>query len=133
MKPRFKVIADYPDSPFGVGQILPLIFKAAGWRYEYVTYEGQDYISESQLKEYPHLFKEMEWFEDRKKEDMPKYIKSKRTGNIGVVEKWNMSKESKAVDTYASVGSYCWFVTGIEPCTEQQYTDYVNQRNYKAK
>ena len=71
LKPRYKVIADYPDSVFIVGEIL-----------RNPTYESK----------YPHLFKKLEWWEDRKPEEMPKYLKHTYDGKTSYYKiiKWDM-------------------------------------------
>jgi len=57
--PRYEVIADYPKSHFVVGQILRLekYFK----EFRYVWYEdyGADWLFQSELDEYPHIFKKL--------------------------------------------------------------------------
>jgi len=60
MKPRYKVIADYPDNEFSVGEILP---------DEVVSNE------EDEILKYPHLFKKLEWWEERRESEMPEYVK----------------------------------------------------------
>jgi len=72
LKPRYKVIADYPKSLYHVGDILN-----AGWRSEDLIYCDHD---GPRWRDYPHLFKKLEWWEDRKIEDMPEYLK--QTGMV---------------------------------------------------
>lgn len=67
LKPRWKVIADYPKSLYHVGDILN-----AGWRSEDLIYCDHD---GPRWRDYPHLFRKLEWWEDRKPEDMPEYVK----------------------------------------------------------
>ena len=67
LAPRFEVIANYPMQNKEIGDIFE-------------TYEnGINYIVNSEkfdVREYPHLFKRLNWWEHRKKEDMPKKLKS---------------------------------------------------------
>jgi len=60
LRPRYKVIADYPDNEFEVGEILP-----------------DDVVSneEDEILKYPHLFKKLEWWEERQISEMPEYVK----------------------------------------------------------
>lgn len=58
MQPRYKVIADFPHSSMWVGMIF------IPEKKEIKFYD-----------KYPHLFKRLEWWEDRKIEDMPAYLK----------------------------------------------------------
>lgn len=60
LKPRYKVIADYPQSIWKEGQILP--------------YFPEPYAKEN-IEKFPKVFRKMNWWEERKAEDMPEYIK----------------------------------------------------------
>lgn len=61
LKPRYKVIADYPGSNFNIGDIL----------------HNPEYFDKrnSNLNKYPAIFKPLSWWEDRKPEEMPEYVK----------------------------------------------------------
>lgn len=64
LKPRYKVIADYPGSQYSAGDILTVI--------------GTELYTKGSIEffeQYPHLFKSLQWWEDRKPEDMPEYVK----------------------------------------------------------
>lgn len=70
---RYKIIADYPDNYYPVGTIIPLdtfddIRNEVVWSFDLRK-------SENFLNKYPHLFKRLEWWEDRLRKDMPEYIK----------------------------------------------------------
>src|SRR5690242_8402110 len=73
MKPRYEVIAQYPASPFPDGTILP---------------DGRQVIKELTKQmcafydKYPHLFKRLKWWEKRKPEEMPEYVKYKHGNTI---------------------------------------------------
>ncbi len=57
--PRYKVIADYPGNEIKVGKV----------------FEPNTDWPESYLKKYPHLFRKLEWWEERELGDMPGYVK----------------------------------------------------------
>ena len=61
---RYKVIADYPRSLYKVGHIIHVS----------ENLEGFVFLTKDILK-YPHIFKKMEWWEDRDEKNMPKYLK----------------------------------------------------------
>lgn len=67
LKPRYKVIADYPFSDFKVGDILNQD-KKREWLWEY------NHSEISKPHAYPHIFKELQWWEERKENDMPEYL-----------------------------------------------------------
>jgi hypothetical protein len=64
LKPRFKVISDYPNSNYKVGEIIESteIFEEGCPAFQFDTY--------------PHIFKKLNWWEYRTKEQMPKKLKS---------------------------------------------------------
>jgi len=71
LAPRYKVIADWPGREFPIGLIISNYV-------DDIWGDGKNYeFRESELwfKKYPHLFKRLEWWEDIKVEDMPKYMK----------------------------------------------------------
>ena len=63
MQPRYKVIADYPNSIYKIGEIVQQF--------------GKDFFNTAFFEKYPQLFSKLEWWQDRKPEDMPRYIKDK--------------------------------------------------------
>lgn len=63
LKPRFEVIADYPNYIFDVGEIIE-----TERAYRPVSFAKN-------LEEFPHLFRKLNWWKHRKEEDMPKRIK----------------------------------------------------------
>lgn len=67
MQPRYKVVADYPDSLSDIGTIIQENNSSKEWF--------------DSLEDYPHIFKHLEWYEERKVADMPKYVKAP-TGRI---------------------------------------------------
>lgn len=64
LKRRFKIIADYPSNVHKIGSIISN--EEVGFIDKIKFYE---------CEKHPHLFKELEWYEERKVEDMPKYLK----------------------------------------------------------
>lgn len=91
LKPRYKVTAPYPDCPFEVGQIIPMVVKE---RFPFAFEEHIDekeywfsnlykhdecsiLYSELVFNQYPHLFKPLQWWEDRRPENMPEYVSYK--------------------------------------------------------
>ena len=77
MTPRFEVIANYPKMMYSLNQIL------------YCTSEYQS----SFFSEFPHLFKKLNWWEYRTKEEMPKKLICKAIANdtdIMLIEEWDM-------------------------------------------
>lgn len=67
LNPRFEVIASFPSSTIHVGSILTKTKNG----FEYLN-EGVVYQINAEL--YPHLFRKMNWWECRTKEQMPKKL-----------------------------------------------------------
>ena len=55
---EYKVILDYPNSNFYVGQILELTKDkfGDGYRYEWYEHEGKNWMYQSEFDDYPHIF-----------------------------------------------------------------------------
>jgi|SRR6185503_12035353 len=85
LKPRYKVIADYPFCPFEVGEIL---YEHEGKFYVY-TDSGRYPINPNA---FPAIFKELMWWEERKESEMPGYLKW--NGNIYKVARINQKQNS---------------------------------------
>jgi len=70
LKPRFEIIENFPDNHYGkVGTVLD-----RNWS----KYPDDDETKEPiwSISDFPHLFRKLNWWEHREKEDMPKKIKS---------------------------------------------------------
>lgn len=122
LKPRYKVVADYPHSPFEIGNILETDDKG---EYTVWNHDGKDYIT---LNDYPEIFKMLKWWEERDLKDMPKHVRY--VGNItytwiepNQVIKGNFKKVTSK--TRMCDISCCGLVPWIfEPATEEEYLKY---------
>ncbi len=77
--PRYKVIADYPDSSFKIEDILfPFYVEDSTESGRWYVQEDRDYtwINPSL---YPAIFKKLEWWEERSLEELPEYVESDNT------------------------------------------------------
>jgi hypothetical protein len=89
MKPRFEIIADFPNNDFGkVGDILDR---------DWSEYRNNDETQEPiwRISDFPHLFRKLNWWEHRNIEDMPKRLISKCTptsDEIFEIEEWDMER-----------------------------------------
>ena len=120
--PRFKVISDYPESPFSIGDILK--YNSVLDMYIYF-YEDGDVISINP-KYYPAIFKPLEWWEERSIEELPEYVK-----NADGVYKTYFSIPSKngslwewqVVHPTKEYGAEIMYILDnkMEPSTEEEY------------
>ena len=105
LKPRYKCIADFPDSSWIIGEI---------------TTDG------NWSEKYPDVFRELEWWEHRNPEEMPKYVKEKAIPtNVFKVIEWRQSVEMECRIKGELGGHWAGYFI---PSTEQEY---LNQQNEK--
>lgn len=114
MIPRYKVIADYPKSFYTLGQVIEC--------------DEPDH----QLAQWPAIFKPLQWWEVRKKEELPQYLR--RTDYVIKVDNHQcthdfhgrvVSEPSMFIsnDCVAPQPYWAW-----QPATESEYTTYINSK-----
>lgn len=134
LKPRFKCIADFPGNEwFEVGEVYEVGFNGVILKDEIRKWDKDNYII-TQPEKYPAIFLKLNWWEERKLEDIPKYIKN----DDGIYELLDVPPEKR--------GSICkWIVKAQEedaefgvtdiyvldnhmlPATEEEYLNYINK------
>lgn len=133
LKPRIKVIAPWPgmeDDDYEVGQI----------------YTGtEEDLNISMIEMFPHLFKRLEWWEERDKKDMPDYVK--QTGMVdsfdNPVPDWYLKVKKHfncgtgewrddsfrvfcAYPDNRTIGTNMNY-SGFEPATESEYQSFIQR------
>lgn len=118
MKPRVKCIANDTSGDFEVGEIL--YPDSDGFYYLYNDVGRWRLYPE----QYPHLFRRLEWWEERSPEDMPEYVKYASTGKVYKAIKYkNGNSIVQIMDDFWKIpmwnqlGEPYWI-----PATEQDYT-----------
>lgn len=127
LKPRCKVIADYPKCRYKIGDILYVDDKGSAWiKHEYLFYTDP---VESVAK-YPHLFESLPWWKDRKVEDMPEYVKVTETPDQklmpGMVMKLTWLDSGWGRSDNGEVFPY---TNCFEPATRKEYEAYLQTTN----
>lgn len=139
LKPRYKVIADWPARQFFIGSILhvhePLpdgrlrIFidhEPEGQKEWYLWNTGK--IGE--IDKYPHLFKKLEWWQEREESEMPEYVKwvanCHEKGMIEPVTKWHQRAKHWAADVKSQINSIR--AEYFMPATHEEYLAYINSQ-----
>ena len=141
LKPRFKVIAPYPDSPFKVGDILrlhPRSFKnptsTQRWTTKPELPEFDAPIILGHVDRFPALFQPLQWWEERAVEDLPEYVECARTpdqeimpGDVLKIREWfcgTCGRTTHKGDDHAVcvLDNNCFL-----PATLADYTAYQNQ------
>ena len=115
MQPRYKVINTWPRSGFPVG----LVFEG--------TILTDLCKSTIKCDQFPHLFKRLEWWEERKPDDMPEYVKN-NNGEVMKVTKWEAHLTVVIFEPPTDNGWNQCYTKDILPATLQQYTEYINQK-----
>lgn len=123
LNPRVKLSVKYPGQPVPTGTILHRYER--GVQVYYVDTPGTiltpGCVFEEIVDEYPHLFKPLQWWEERKDEDMPEYIKYWDTGLYFPVERVCKLKEAPFTDT--------WTSDNFKPATREEYLTYINSKS----
>jgi hypothetical protein len=148
LKPRYKLIADYPDCREPMGTIFTLSNELAYDKYHVWHYKPYDVVFGTwnrSFDKYPHLFQSLEWWQERPIESIPNYI---RFGDIDkqhaiyYIKEWNRfdnlpEDETKSlIDSYGPCGyAYIpqpYFISlrfpNNYPSTLSDYTNYINQQ-----
>lgn len=101
LEPRRIVALDYPNSPFKIGEILEFDEKQNMF---YSPFEGDKIFYNVSVEKYPHIFRPLNWWENRKVEEMPKKLGSYMTSDTYNIEEWDIkifvgyiSKKDKTV------------------------------------
>lgn len=84
LRPRYKVIADYPG------------IEDYGWKLHEII--SPQYYTEKTVgfcSKYPHLFRKLQWWEERKPEEIPQYVKT--SDSVFKVDKWDRRSRSIAL------------------------------------
>lgn len=135
LRPRYKVVADYFHNPYQIGDIITLPENNRSVHLTTIQYtdefgenvKQQNHYAPKIIEKYPHLFEKLEWWEERKPEDLPKFIKAKNDGDVqeliavtecGFKVKWGNKKKYR-------IGVFNRFI----PATEAEYTQYVKTLN----
>lgn len=129
LKPRYKVIADYPEIERHNIRIGDVITISESAMYADKTQDGTPVVAIDH-EIFPAVFRRLEWWEERDVKDMPEYLKYNINdknwyGNV-VFEKVDMfygdNNEYVALVDRDEMMQYCtsWYL----PTTE---TEYLNQ------
>jgi len=129
------VEADYPNSPFMVGDVLELSDTTTlnGQTVYYKKYPPI-HLDVDMLKDYPHIFRPMHWSEQRELGEMPIYLRRVNSG------KWVVKAHKYrfiygnwwVVPEWAKKVGYDSIVTDYLPATEAEYFKYLKSKNNES-
>lgn len=120
LKPRFEVIADYPDNEWDVGDIID-----KDW-----AHTGADDITVLwKISDFPHLFRKLNWWEKREESEMPIYLKFilRDETSYYKIQKWDMVNMLGVLNNRQCCDLLGWNQEyTYQPSTEQEYNDNTN-------
>jgi len=126
--PRYKVIAEYPGSVLQIGDILQVNDNNCAECNGIIFHV-------SMLDKHPHLFQPLQWWEERKMEEMPGYLKcqspdfSFKKGEIIKVNKW-LESFGPTLRFYSNVTDKITLHPHLYlPATQEEYESYINKNN----
>jgi hypothetical protein len=127
MLPRYKVMADYPDSEFQVGEVL--LQCKDGVRL--VSLSRNMYVDWFKVEKWPSIFNKLEWWEERKTKELPDYVRD--DNGVYKVKEWHTESAPKcsvfiipAVHKgYTEDCSYCPLYSDFMPATAEEYAAYL--------
>ena len=122
-QPRYLVIADYPNSPFNVGNILTQYTQFNKTSY----WVNDNLYTDRHPEDYPHLFRLLHWWEYRDEKDMPEYVKG--FGNqIYKVHKWKKLTKNVLATVLEDAIEYQFAAFACEPATLNEYNEYIKTK-----
>jgi hypothetical protein len=120
MQRRVKVIADYPNNPFKVGTVLTDTDWGGWLRY------GERMLNLSMVKYYPHLFKELQWWEKRSLDEMPEYVKNEN--KVFKVIEWRHGALWIECRLIGLRGAHYPIDLNLTPATLEEYNLYIKTK-----
>ena len=136
LKPRWKVIADFPGNTFYVGEIIEI---PSQYILQQIVLQGNNYQSvdlDINPSFYPAIFKKLKWWEERKEEDLPKYVLWKPTNTIMKVSIYEKDYESNILrifsiprtNIFGKYGKDWGWIIHTEPSTKEEYEKQFTDR-----
>lgn len=123
LKPRYEVIALYPDCDFKIGQIIEFEDRD---EKGILTFRESEYWSPQDFDNYPHLFRKLSWWEKRSVEEMPEYVKDEK-GVGRITERMHKNLKDCIIVAFANGNGCCSHLDNWLPATELEYQSQVKQ------
>jgi hypothetical protein len=128
LKPRIKILADWPGVA-GIVKVGDVICVDDEFEDDLFWIGGEPYLMDK-IRDYPHLFREMPWHEERRIEDLPEYVKCIKTPDqVHVAEaiyrvEWNTvwGYDSETLSPVV-LSTNCY-----EPSTREEYEQYQQSK-----
>lgn len=139
LAPRYKVVAKWPGG-YEIGTILHSDNAGELWN-EVAGYCWSNCgIREKDVEKYPALLRKLEWWEDRKPEELPPYIRIKDV--IHKVSRWALNMSGDLLPWKSGFTEHNEYPTIIitynwrrsaQPATEEEYNAYLASKGEQTK
>lgn len=118
LRPRYKVIAPWPEMGRWLAEVGDIITE-----YPTGTARNQngDAVPTFEWDTFPHLFRKLEWWEERRPEEMPGYVKT--SDSIFKVDKWDRRSRSIALCDGKWLDR-----RDVTPATESEYNSFLQSQ-----
>ncbi len=130
MKPRYKVIAEYPKCPFEIGMVLKQDMDTVGEVYVLESEVGRigdkNYVMPQYVEKYAHLFSPLPWYAERAAVDFTGYVKLKLNEGTVVIEITGAKFLDKEYMKWKFGGTR---LNDFLPATLAEYDQYISQSN----
>lgn len=121
LNPRIKVINEDTSGNLKKGEVIPLADETG------LYWVNGEPMGQEKIDRFPHLFRPLQWWEEREDKDLPIYVRFEinyRQWVIGDVEKvFNWHRRPRACIFHNHVHA-----ANLSPATEQ---DYINSKSTK--
>lgn len=138
LKPRYLLTADFPGCSFEVGTILEpneegeLYSKKAGYSWTVSR------VLEKDVKKFKHLFRKLEWHEEREESEMPEYVRPKEQTETSKLQFGNYilkvaqkHKNYFRAENLFQLSHQSWH--HYIPATAADYNSYISSTDKKEK
>lgn len=142
LQPRYIVEANYPNSPFQVGDILVVKHHTMYKDGEVFALEDDDNVSSwiTYAKDFPNIFRKLNWWEHRELDEMPRWVKwkhkdDKRRSKHVIEVHWSI-KDGELMIKRSIYSDAYWFKVSdyeITPATKEEYLNYLKSNQNDSK
>jgi hypothetical protein len=129
--PRYKVIADYPGCPYDIGVILIADENGELYNETYGYTQSAIKIMAKDAERFKHLVKPLQWWEERKPEEMPEYVKCLKypgppliEGAVYKIQEW-LDGDGKSKNDSGNTVWIFTYTNCFEPATEADFLSYT--------
>jgi hypothetical protein len=98
------------------------------WQHTLKDCQGERTWLSTYFDKYPHLFRKLEWWEERKENDMPDYLKSVKSNLIVGVITWHTNHVTVGIQNDFFNREDIELTRKYLPATESEYNQYISTK-----